>query len=315
MRFADPVWLWGIPAAAAVGVLLRLAQRRALRMSRRVDPRFAGRGAARACVLPALCLALVSSALARPQWGYRPVASATAESDAVLVLDTSGSMLARDVAPDRFSREKVFLRELLGDLPDTVRVGLVRVEGVGSVVSPLTLDRDALRNSLDELAPRGADTPGSDLGDGIRKAVALLSSRGSRARSIVFLSDGEDLDEGLDSAIREAVRRGIAVHTVCSGTTAGGPVPARGGGFLSDEHGSPVVSHAHPEKMKAIAEESGGAFSASDSSPRLLAARLRSPGRSARGWTSREPADRSPWPLGLAILAWTFAQLPTRERA
>lgn len=314
MRWAEPVWLWGVLGAAGVGVLLRSAQLRALRMSRRIDPRFRGRGAWRACVLPAASLALVFAALARPQWGYRRVASATAESDAVLVFDTSGSMLTRDVAPDRFSREKLFVRDLLRDLPDTVRVGLVRVEGEGSVVSPLTLDRDSLRNSLDELAPRGSETPGSDLGNGIRKATALLSTRGSRARSIVFLSDGEDLDDGLDAAIREAQRRGIVVDTVCSGTPGGGPVPARGGGFLS-EGGGPVVSHAHPEKMRAIAASSGGAFVTPDDSPKIFAAKLRTPGRSGRGWTNREPAERSPWALGLAIVAWAACQLPVRERS
>ena len=149
MRWAEPVWLWGIAVSFFVGLLLRVAQLRALRFTRRIDPRFSGRGIWRACVLPAACIALLSAALAHPQWGYRRVASASAESDAVLVLDTSGSMLTRDVSPDRFSRARLFARDLLRELPDTLRIGLVRVEGEGSVVSPLTLDRDALRNSLD----------------------------------------------------------------------------------------------------------------------------------------------------------------------
>ncbi|MGH9442621.1 MAG: vWA domain-containing protein, partial [Thermoanaerobaculia bacterium] len=265
MRWAEPVWLWGVPGAACLGLLLRAAQTRALRMTRRLDPRFTGRGTWRVCVLPSLCLALIFLALARPQWGYRSVASVSPGTDSVLVFDTSGSMLTRDVSPDRFAREKVFVRELLRDLPENVRIGLVRVEGEGSVVSPLTLDREALKTSLDELVPRGTDTPGSDLGSGVRTATALLSARGSRSRAIVLLSDGEDLDDGLQEAVRDAVRRGIAFDTVCSGTAAGGPVPARGGGFLSDGSAGPVVSHAHPEKMRQIAADSGGVFLSSDS--------------------------------------------------
>lgn len=313
MRWAEPLWLWGVPGALCLGMLLRAAQLRALRFTRRIDPQFAGRGVLRACFLPAICLALLFAALARPQWGYRRVPSLSGHGDLVLVLDTSGSMLTRNVSPDRFSKAKIFARDLLRDLPDLWRVGLVRVEGEGSVISPLTLDRDALRNSLDELAPRGSDTPGSDLGDGIRKAIALLSSRASPTRDIILFSDGEDLDEGLDAAIREAGRRGIRVDTVCSGTPAGGPVPARGGGFVTESRG-PVVSRADPEKMKSIAAGTGGIFLAAEASPGTLAARLRSPGSASSGWSNREPADRSTWPLSLAILAWSAAQLPRRGR-
>ncbi len=313
MRWGEPVWLWGIPAALGLAILLRAAQVRALRLTRRIDPRFTGRGAARACVLPALCAGLLFAALARPQWGYRPVDSASAERDAVLVLDTSGSMLTRDVSPDRFSRAKLFARALLRMLPETLRVGIVRVEGEGTVISPLTLDRDALRDALDELAPRGSETPGSDLGDGIRKAVALLADRTSHTRDIVLFTDGEDLDAGLDTAIRDAERRGIRVDTVGSGTDAGGPVPARGGGFVTDDRG-PVVSHAHPDRLQAIAAGSGGVFLDAGSSPEALAARLRSPRLATRGGSNREPADRSAWPLGLAILAWSGAQLPVRSK-
>ena len=67
MKWAEPVWLWGVLGAAGVGTLLRFAQLRALRMSRRIDPRFRGRGPMRVCVLPAASLALVFAALARPR--------------------------------------------------------------------------------------------------------------------------------------------------------------------------------------------------------------------------------------------------------
>ena len=313
MSFAHPLWLWGVPAAAAIGGILRAAQRLALDRARRLEPRFQGRGAWRGSIFPAAGLGLIALALARPRWGYHAAAATTPETDAAIVLDTSGSMLVRDVSPDRFSRVKLFLRETLRDLPETVRIALVRVEGEGEVVSPLTLDREALRNDLDELSPRGAETPGSDLGDGVRKATALLSGRIARSRAIVLFSDGEDLDAGLEAAVSEARSRGIVVHAVCAGTPAGGPVPARNGGFLADARGGPVVSHADLEKLRALAAETGGVFLSAGSSPGPLAARLRNPGASGSGEKNREPADRSAWPLALAIGAWSAAQVPRRR--
>jgi Ca-activated chloride channel family protein len=310
VSFARPIWLAGLPAALAAGAVLVWISRRALASVRRIDPSFPRGGLWKRAVLPSCTLGLLFVALAGPTWGLRETAADVPETDVVLLLDTSGSMLARDVTPDRFTRAKMFARELLRRLPANVRVGLVRVEGDGEVISPLTLDREALANELDELAVRGAQKPGSDLGRGLEKAEALLAGRGSRGRAIVLLSDGEDLESRLATEAQRCRQLGIAVEA------AGAPVPARGGGFLVDAAGHPVVSRARPDAMRRIARETGGVsadFSGPESPAPRIASAVASLQRGGRGRRVRQPADRSAWPLAAAVVAWTAWMWPRRE--
>ena len=313
MTWADPRWLWAAAAAPVAAVGLDLARRRALRAVRRLAPSFHGAPRWRA-LLPAAAIALLSAALARPQWGFRRVPAASPETDVVFLLDTSGSMLARDAAPDRFGAARLFARDLLRRLPETARAGIVRVEGEGEVICPLTLDRPAAESALEELTPRGASAPGSDLGRGVRTAEALLSARPSRVRDIVLLSDGEDLDADLADAVAECRRRGIRVDAVAVGTESGAPVPARTGGVLT-EGGSPVVSRAHPRELEGLARQTGGTFTAASnpSAAASMAAAFRSGAAFGKGSPAREPVSRAAWPLAGAVAAWGAWSLPRRR--
>jgi Ca-activated chloride channel family protein len=311
VTWADPRWLWGIPASVVLAMAVDVAARKAKASVRRLDPAFRGRSRARA-ILPATAAALLCAALARPQWGLRPSPSPTAESDVVLLVDTSGSMLVRDVAPDRFTRTRLFARDLLRRLPEGVRVAVVRVEGEGEVVCPLTLDRAAAEDALEELVPRGASAPGSDLGNGVRTSLSLLAARPSRAKSIGLLSDGEDLDAGLKSAAEECRRRGVVLDAAVAGTASGGPVPARDGGVLVDG-GSPVVSHSRPELMEPAVRATGGrilSLASSAAAADALAAGLRDSSRPGGRQPVREPISRSAWPVAGAIGAWALWRLP-----
>lgn len=311
VTWGDPRWLWGIPAAAILALAVDAAARRASGSVRRLDPAFRPRARARA-LLPAAAAALLCAALARPQWGSRPAPAPTSENDVVLLLDTSGSMLARDVSPDRFTRARLFARDLLRLLPDNVRAAVVRVEGEGEVVCPLTLDRSAAEDALEELVPRGASAPGSDLGSGVRASLALLAGRTSRGKSIVLLSDGEDLDAGLEAAAEECRRRGVTLDAALAGTSSGAPVPSREGGVLVDS-GSPVVSRSRPELLEPAVRATGGRIFSLASPPaaaEAIARSLREATRPGARQPLREPISRSPWPLAGAIGAWALWWIP-----
>jgi Ca-activated chloride channel family protein len=318
MSFARPEALWLLAASPSLAAILWTAQNRAARRMRSLSPRFsAGRAGVR-IALSAACAAALALALAGPRWGLREMSRQVAETDVVLLVDTSGSMLAHDVSPDRFARVRMFGRSLLRMLPPTARVGLVRVEGEAEVLSPLTLDHAAVENAFLEIVPRGAAVPGSDLGDGLRKAEALLASRESRGRAVVLFSDGEDLGANLEDEASACGRRGIVIETVLAGTEKGGPVPAREGGFQRDGAGRPVVSRAGPAAMRNIAGRTGGVFtdaSPPTSSASPLAASLSRLESSPRGHRQREPVDRSPWAFAAAAAAWAASLLPSGRRS
>lgn len=317
MSLTHPFWLWGVAGAAVLAAIFVFVSFHSRRNVSRLDPRFEISGRWRRIWLAPMALALLFLALARPRWGWREVTAAEPATDAVLVMDTSGSMLVHDISPDRFSRARLFARDLLQHLPPDIRVGLVRVEGAGEVVVPLTLDREALANALSQLTPRGGPVPGSSIGAGIARARGLLTAGGSQGRAIILLSDGEDLAKDLAREMAACRAEGIVLDTVMAGTAAGGPIPARGGGFLLNLRGQPVVSHADPAILASGARETGGVFvdlSSAANEEKPLEASLASLARPGGTHHLRRPADRSAWPLLLAVLIWGAAFWPARER-
>lgn len=150
----------------------------------------------------------------------------------------------------------------------------------------------------------------------MKKAEALLAARDARGRAILLVSDGEDLDGGLAPAARECAERRIPIDTVCAGTTSGGPVPARGGGFVRDASGETVVSRAHPDVLEGIAARTRGRAIVVDrglASPAGIAAAVAKIAREGPSRTSREPADRSAIPLILGFLAACLSLAPPRS--
>jgi Ca-activated chloride channel family protein len=313
MTFARPIGLWGIFGAVAVGALLAAASRRSRRLARSLDPGFRGPGPLRSALLPAVAAALLAVAIARPRWGFRLEAAPGPESDLVVVLDTSGSMLVRDVLPDRFTRARLFVRQTLDSLPPTTRAALVRVEGSGEVVVPPTLDRTAIENALAELSPRGAAAAGSNLAAGIAAARELLETRRSRSRRILLVSDMESLEGRIEAEARACRDAGIVLDVAVTGTAAGGPVPAPGGGFLKVA-GNAVVSRANPELARRIARLASGTFA--NAGAGVVATAPARTGRSPEptGAWVRVPADRTAWPLSLAMIAWIGWMWPWRGR-
>lgn len=258
--------LWVVPLLGFVGHVLRRRRRNGLR--RFANPALhphpvtpVGRFRwiwQSALVLTGLFLALF--ALARPQWGVREELVSTRGRDLIVALDVSRSMLARDVFPSRLGRAKVDLLDLVRTLRGD-RVGLIAFRGKASLLCPLTTDYGFFTEILDGVGIDSAPVGETNIGDALRKALEAFGADPGAHKAIVLISDGEDLAGGLDTAIEEAHRQGIAIFTVGLGDPAGAPIPQ------SEDHREPlkfegqaVVSKLHHETLRRIAEATGGAY-------------------------------------------------------
>ncbi len=324
MSFARPDLLPILPVlviAALLAVFAYARRRRAVASSLAeagLLKRIGGRGLlhfpTRRALLVVGAAACLGLAFAGPRWGMRVVEGRSHSLDLVLALDVSKSMWARDVAPDRLERERIFARRVLRGLPGD-RLGLVVFAGRAYVLSPLTIDKSALELYLDALDPGVVSQGGSSLSAAIVQAVDL--ARGSfdtgADRAVVVITDGEALDDRdavLDAAQR-AASAGIAVYTVGVGTTEGARVPERNPvtgedeSFKRDPQGGLVVSRLDEELLREVADRTGGTYvRATDAgaADRLLD-RLRvlqraevAPGRRL------EAVDRTAWFLFIALL-------------
>ena len=150
MNWGAPEWglsLWTLPVFAILIVLAVRSRAKAIAIlgpliAERVGINSRSRNRRR-LILLWLALGLVLVSLAQPRWGFRWKELKQEGLNIVVVLDTSLSMNAEDVSPNRMERahrEVMDLSELLkGD-----RVGLVLFSGGAYTRMPLTLDYNAL---------------------------------------------------------------------------------------------------------------------------------------------------------------------------
>ena len=274
--FASPAALLagaGVALAACL-LLLWAVRRRSARAATLVSPALAAKArlapAPSTPVVAAILAVLVAlglgAALARPHWGDTKERAERRGADVVLVLDTSASMRAADVSPSRFALARQAAQSLVARLGSD-RVALVSCEGEAQALVPLTLDAAAVGLFLDAMEPGMGARPGTSIAAGIAAAAELFPPGVGGGRHVVFFSDGEDLEGGVEGAIGKAKAEGITIHTVFVGSATGNgaPVPevdatGRTSGYKTDANGQPVLSKPDPALMRRLAAETGGSF-------------------------------------------------------
>jgi Ca-activated chloride channel family protein len=142
----------------------------------------------------------------------------------VVALDTSASMQATDVSPDRFTAAKSSAKAFVDRLPKQFNVGLVSFNAVASVVATPSQDHAAVREAIDNLSLAG----GTAIGEAVIASLnAIRNVPGGDAAKppparVVLLSDGGNtIGRSLDVAASEASALGIPVSTIAYGTEQG----------------------------------------------------------------------------------------------
>jgi len=106
-------------------------------------------------------------ALTEPKWNPQPQRIKRKGRDIAILLDTSRSMLAEDLKPNRLERSKLAIGELLETLEGD-RIALVTFAGNSTVKCPLTQDYAFLRMALANISTESTSRGGTMIGDAIR---------------------------------------------------------------------------------------------------------------------------------------------------
>lgn len=167
-------------------------------------------------VLLALALAAMTTAFAGPR---EPREVQRERATVVVALDTSSSMLAQDVAPDRFTAAKQGATRFVADLPDGFDVSLVTFHGTATLQVPPTRDHALVTRAIEALELSG----GTALGDAILTSLQSLSTGGTEAvGAVVLLADGgSTAGSPLPDAVQQAVDAGVPISTIAYGTPDG----------------------------------------------------------------------------------------------
>lgn len=325
MTFGHPFVLWALlllPFAVLLFAKQEVSRTRLLRelVAARLAPKLAASASAsrrrlKFWLLLAGLAALII-ATASPQRGFTLDQRKTKGRDVILAIDVSKSMLANDLTPSRLARAKLAAEDLISLLPGD-RIGIVAFAGSAFLQAPLTVDRLAVRASLQELntdvIPRG----GTNIAEAIRTAAEAFGKGESNARALIIFSDGEELEENALEAARKA-HGNFRIFTVGIGSAEGSviSIPGKEGkiGYVKDEQGQIVKSRLDEHALSEVADASGGFYVHLESGPAEMQ-RIVNVGLSHLGEDEHDEAfakksiDHYMWPVGVGVVLLVIATL------
>jgi Ca-activated chloride channel family protein len=261
VTFISPERLLLLVGVAALAVTYLVLQRRRrhyavrftnLSLLASVAPRRPGWRRHVPAAVMGLALATLVVGVARPA---RKVRVAREEATVMLVVDTSNSIKATDVAPTRMEAAAVAARDFADDLPEGISLGLVSFDGIARVVAPPAADKAAVLHGIKSLEPG----PGTAGGEALFAALgAIDASRSTEDRQgreaaarVVLLSDGvTTIGRPVQLAALASAERGIPVSTIAFGTDEGT--------ITIEDQMLPVP--ADPVTMQEVASITGGSF-------------------------------------------------------
>ena len=215
--------------------------------------------------LLALLLALLGFcclifALARPQWGEKSIQEFSRGRNLIIALDISRSMLTRDVQPSRLEQAKTATFDLLEALPED-KIGLILFSGEATLVVPLTLDHNAIKETLEQARYGWVSYGGTNFNDVLKTAFQAFDKiEGTHA--LVIISDGETTQPLSSDLVDTALEQHLIVLTAGIGTSNGDTIPDTKSpdGLYRDRQGNHIISKFNPESLQEIAKETKGTY-------------------------------------------------------
>ncbi len=263
-HFIRPEWLWGLPLVVLLWLVLR-NQTAGQQWSSHIPKEMLAalqigttkQSSAWKWSLLILWLGVVIAA-AGPTWNKQDAPTVQNQKALVLLLDLSPSMLAQDLIPDRLSRAKYKLIDVLRLQADG-QVALIAYAGDAHTVSPLTDDPKTIQALLPALHPDIMPSRGSNTEAAVELAQQLMRDAGLSRGEILLITDGvnEDAIETIIDDIDTNYR--LSVLAVGGGDAA--PIPEANGGFLRRTNGEIILSAVNGSELRSMAARLGGRFS------------------------------------------------------
>lgn len=273
MNFGSPEYIPLVGSLLAVLILFYIwaLNRRRILIERFIDRKLAGSMAPSVSmpkkvlkillVLTGIFFALF--ALLKPQWGYQWEEVKRAGLDMLVAIDTSKSMLARDVKPNRIERAKLAVKDMVKKLNGD-RIGLIAFSGTSFLQCPPTIDYNGFLLTLDDLNTATIPRGGTNIGSAIDEAMKVFHGPDQKYKILIIITDGEELEGDAVKKAKEASKAGIRIYCIGVGTSDGEIIPyvnERGeSGYIADRAGSVVKTRLNEQVLKDVALTTGGSY-------------------------------------------------------
>jgi len=330
MQFENPHLLWLLLALPALALFFWWASRQRQRLlaqfiqTRLLSALTVGVSPVRrkirlGCLILAVALLIV--ALARPQYGFDLQKVEQRGLDIVVAIDSSKSMLAEDIAPNRLERAKLAALDLMQRAkPD--RLGLAAFAGDAFLECPLTFDNTAFQQCVQTLNVNTLPQGGTAIAAAIQTAQQAFKEN-DHYKVLVLITDGGDNDGGALAAAQAAAKAGLKIFTIGVGTPQGDLLritDANGNSdYIRDAHGDVVKSSLNESLLRQIAAVAGGFYlplRGADTMATLYERGLAPlPKSEGEERLIRHYHEQYHWPLATAILLLLMEMfLPERKR-
>jgi len=221
-------------------------------------------------VLRLLALSALIVAMARPRTVDVSSKSKTTRGiDIVMAVDVSGSMLAKDLKPNRMEALKSVASEFVKERPND-RIGLVVYAAEAYTKSPVTSDKAVVLDAIRSIKYDNVLQDGTGIGMGLTTAVNRLKDSQAKSKVIILLTDGVNNAGFIEPETASDIARqyGIKVYTIGIGTNGMAEFPyaiAPNGQFLFRM----MQVEIDQNLMKSIAQKTGGKYFRATSNSRL----------------------------------------------
>ena len=214
-------------------------------------------------VLELFVILFLSIALANPKIGTELKSINREGVDIVFAIDVSKSMLAEDVAPNRLTRSKRIISEIINSLSSD-RVGIVAYAAQAIPQVPLTTDFASVKNFLQVIDTDMLSSQGTSIDSALNLSVNFFDQNSDTNRVLILISDGEDHDDIPDSIINLISENNINLITIGVGQEAGTTIPIKIDGtvdsYKKDINGDVVITKRNSDFLLKIASSSKGEY-------------------------------------------------------
>ncbi|WP_396139781.1 VWA domain-containing protein [Flavobacterium sp.] len=217
-----------------------------------------------------LALSSLIIAMARPRKvDISSQTKSTKGIDIVMAIDVSGSMLAKDLKPNRMEALKKVAENFVVGRPND-RIGIVVYASEAYTKTPVTSDKAIIQEAIQSIKYDNVLQDGTGIGMGLTTAVNRLKDSKAKSKVIILLTDGVNNAGFIEPETASQIAReyGIKVYTIGIGTNGNAMFPyayAPNGGFLFRM--MPVEIDVN--LLQTIARNTGGKYFRASSNSKL----------------------------------------------
>ena len=174
-----------------------------------------------------------------------------------ILMDTSRSMLTKDIYPNRIERAKTIAKNIILNLKGD-KVGIIPFSDSAYIQMPLTDDYKIAENFINVIDTNLLSGGGTNIFEGLSIANKSFDETETENKIVLVISDGGDTD---DKTLDFIKKNDIKVYSVGVGTSKGSVIPDnKKSGFIKDEKGNIVVSSLNSKFLKEMSEISNGKY-------------------------------------------------------